>query len=38
METMNYSELVTTVLTRHTENYLAKVTELQFYCVGLRFA
>jgi hypothetical protein len=29
METMNYSELVTTVLTRHTENYLAKVTELQ---------
>ena len=26
---MNYSELVTTVLTRHTENYLAKSTELQ---------
>jgi hypothetical protein len=29
METMNYPELVTTVLTRHTENHLAKVTELQ---------
>ncbi|MCW9682302.1 hypothetical protein FJR41_016130 [Dolichospermum planctonicum UHCC 0167] len=29
METMNYPELVTTVLARHTENHLAKVTELQ---------
>lgn len=29
IETMNYSELVKTVLARHTENHLAKVTELQ---------
>lgn len=34
METMNYPELVKTVLTRHTENYLTKVTNLQliFFC------
>lgn len=29
METINYPELVKTVLTKHTENYLTKVTKLQ---------
>ncbi|MFM6340416.1 MAG: hypothetical protein ACKPGJ_21875 [Dolichospermum sp.] len=28
IETINYPELVKTVLTKHTENYLTKVTEL----------